>query len=168
VAAPFCAFNDLHAVMAWAAAGEVARAERLIAERERWLAEPRPGVSNYTMTARIGLPACRAVVACVAGRWADALGLLYPIRHHLNEFGGSHAQRDVLQRTVLECAFRTARHDLADDLVAERMRARIDSPWNWRQRARLQRAQGDGAGATSTERLADELRSRARQASKPA
>jgi len=97
----FYAFNDLHAVMAWAAAGDVARAERLIADRERYLDEPRPGVSNYLMTARIGLPACRAAVAFTNGRYGEVADLLYPIRNHLNEFGGSHAQRDVLNLTLL-------------------------------------------------------------------
>jgi hypothetical protein len=144
---PFYVFNDLHAVMAWAASGDVARAERLVADRERYLAEPRPGASNYAMTARIGLPACRAVLAFVEGRYAATVDLLAPIRHHLNEFGGSHAQRDVLHRTLLEAAFRADRRDLASFLLRERLHARPDSPYNWRQQARLMTAAGDDAAA---------------------
>jgi hypothetical protein len=106
VDSPFYAFNDLHAVMAWAAAGDAERAEGLIADRERDLDEPRPGVSNYVMTARIGLPACRAVLAFASGRYGEVADLLVPIRHHLNEFGGSHAQRDVLHLTLLRAAER--------------------------------------------------------------
>jgi hypothetical protein len=146
VAEPAYAFNDLHAVMAWVGAGEEARAAALIAERERWLARPRPGCSNYAMTARIGLPACRAVLAFARGRHAEAVDLLYPIRHHLNEFGGSHAQRDVLQRTLLECAFRAGRRELAAALVAERLHVKPDSPWNWAQQARLSGVLGDPEG----------------------
>jgi len=158
VDAPFYAFNDLHAVMAWAAAGDVARANTLIADRERYLDEPRPGVSNYTMTARIGLPACRAVVAFLEGRHGDVVATLYPIRHHLNEFGGSHAQRDVLQRTLLESALRDGRLELARALVAERMQAKPDSPYNWLQEARVARATGDAARGAEAERRAGALR----------
>jgi hypothetical protein len=158
VGAPCYAFNDLHAVMAWASAGDVARAVALIADRDRYLDEPRPGVSNYAMTARIGLPACRAVVAFVEGRHGDVVATLYPIRHHLNEFGGSHAQRDVLQRTLLESALRDGRQALARALVAERIQAKPDSPYNWLQEARVARAAGDAARGAEAERRAATLR----------
>jgi hypothetical protein len=159
---PFYVFNDLHAAMAWAASGEFARADRLIAELERYLAEPRPGTSNYAMTARIGLPACRAVTAFAAGRFAEVIDQLAPIRHHLNEFGGSHAQRDVLQRTLLEAALRAHRADLAALLVRERIHAKPDSPYNWRQQARLMTAVGDAGAAAEAERRAAELQRGAR------
>ena len=158
VETPFYAFNDLHAVMAWAAAGDLARAERLIADRERYLDEPRPGVSNYAMTARIGLPACHAVVAFVQERYGDAIDHLYPICHHLNEFGGSHAQRDVLLRTLLEAALRSRRLDLAASLMRARMHAKPDSPFNWRQQSRLLAASGDETGAAEAERRGAALR----------
>jgi tetratricopeptide (TPR) repeat protein len=158
----FYAFNDLHAVMAWAAMGDTGRAERLIADRERYLDEPRPGVSNYVMTARIGLPACRAAVAFTKGRYGEAVDLLYPIRHHLNEFGGSHAQRDVLQRTLLEAALRGGRLELAGSLVRERIHAKPDSPYNLRQQGRLSGATGDGHGAAEAARRAAAQRGGAR------
>jgi tetratricopeptide (TPR) repeat protein len=157
VEVPFYAFNDLHAVMAWVGAGDMARAERLVAERERYLAEPRAGASNYAMTARIGLPACRAALAFGRGRYAEVTDLLYPIRHHLNEFGGSHAQRDVLHRTLLEGALRAGRHELAGRLVRERLHLKPDSPYNWKKQAELHRAIGDAAAAAEDERRASEL-----------
>jgi len=157
VESPFYAFNDLHAVMAWVGAGDLARAERLVADRERYLGEPRAGASNYAMTARIGLPACRAAVAYGRGRYGEATDLLYPIRHHLNEFGGSHAQRDVLHRTLLEAALRAGRHELAGRLLRERLHLKPDSPYNWKKRADLHHALGDGAAAAEDERRAAEL-----------
>ena len=159
---PFYAFNDLHAVMAWVGAGDVARAEALVADRERYLAEPRAGASNYTMTARIGLPACRAVLSFGRTRYVEAIEQLYPIRHHLNEFGGSHAQRDVLQRTLLEAALRAGCHALAESLVGERIHVKPDSPYNWLKRAALARARGDAPGADAAEGRAAELRRAAR------
>jgi len=158
VESPFYAFNDMHAVMAWAASGDVARAARLIADRERYLDEPRPGVSNYASTARIGLPACRAIVAFAQGRYGEVVAHLSPIAHYLNEFGGSHAQRDVLQRTLLEAAMRGGRRDLATSLLGERLHAKPDSPYNWLQQARLSRAAGDDCAAGDAERHAERLR----------
>jgi hypothetical protein len=94
----------------------------------------------------------------VEGRHADAVASLYPIRHHLNEFGGSHAQRDVLQRTLLESALRAGRLDIARALAAERLLVKPDSPYNWRQEARVARAAGDEARAEEAERRASALR----------
>ncbi|MER7156843.1 tetratricopeptide repeat protein, partial [Streptomyces lydicus] len=51
---PHYAFNDAHAVMAYVGAGRLAQAERLVGDREKWLAG-QPGVSNRAMTADIGL-----------------------------------------------------------------------------------------------------------------
>ena len=47
------------------------------------------------MTAEVGLPACRAVVAFTEGRHDDVVAELLPIRSALHRFGGSHAQRDA-------------------------------------------------------------------------
>jgi regulator of sirC expression with transglutaminase-like and TPR domain len=114
------------------------------------------------MTARIGLPACRAVVAFVRARYGEVMEILRPIRHHLNEFGGSHAQRDVLQRTLLEAALRAGHLDLARALVSERLQLKPDSPYNWRQQARLSTASGDEPGAAHAAARAAALRDAAR------
>lgn len=92
-----CAFNDLHAMMAFVGAGRWALGERLLAAQERRLAL-RAG-ANYDMTRWVGLPACRALYAFGRGDYALAehlLRALPPVAHRL---GGSHAQRDVLQLT---------------------------------------------------------------------
>ncbi len=69
--------------------------------------------TNARMTAEIGLPACRAVLAFTEDRHADVVAELFPIRRVFQHFGGSHAQRDALQRTLLESALRARRYDLA-------------------------------------------------------
>lgn len=148
---PCFAFNDMHAVMAFVGAGDVSRAERLVADRERYLAEPHPGVTNYAMTARVGLPVCRAVIAFGAGRYGDAVDQLMPIRHHLNEFGGSHAQRDAVLRTLLEAAIRERRLDVAEAVLSERIAVRPGSPYNWLKRGQLARAGGDPTQAAEAE-----------------
>ncbi|MEV0596092.1 tetratricopeptide repeat protein [Nonomuraea cavernae] len=157
VAEPFYAFNDMHAVMSYVGAGRFADAGRLFADRETYLAEQRPGVTNHDMTARVGLPVCRALVAFGQGDHERVVDLLWPIRHRVNEFGGSHAQRDAVQRTLLEAALRGGRHDLARVLVSERINVRPCSPFNWLKQGALAEAVGDRAAAAAARLRAGEL-----------
>ncbi|WP_424639259.1 tetratricopeptide repeat protein [Embleya sp. AB8] len=153
---PYYAFNDTHAVMAYLGAGRIAAAEAVIRDRERWLAEPHPGVTNHTMTAEVGLPVCRALVAFEQGRHPDTVDILTPIRHRLNTFGGSHAQRDAIQQTLVEAALRAGRHDLARTLLSERVNLRPTSSYNRLKQAQLADALGRSAeAAIARERAAD-------------
>src|SRR5215213_9122937 len=111
--APWYVFNDLHATMALAGAGRLDDARAVVERLARYVDAPHPAhASNVAMTADIGLPASRAVVAFVEGRDDDVIAELWPIRATLQRFGGSHAQRDALQRTLLTAAVRGGRHDL--------------------------------------------------------
>ncbi|MGW1376267.1 tetratricopeptide repeat protein [Streptomyces sp. NPDC002446] len=134
---PHYAFNDAHAVMAYVGAGRITRARRLVRDRERWLAAD-PGGANRAMTAEIGLPVCRALIAYGQQDYAGAAELLLPVRHRLHTFGGSHAQRDAIQRTLVEAALRAGRTDLARTLLSERIQLRPICPYNWSAKARLE------------------------------
>ena len=92
-----CAFNDLHAVMAFVGARRWRLAERVIAAQQRRLAR-REGV-NYEMTRLVGLPASRAVVAFGRGEHRLAERLLRALPPVAHRIGGSHSQRDVLTLT---------------------------------------------------------------------
>ncbi|MEO5901190.1 MAG: tetratricopeptide repeat protein, partial [Ilumatobacteraceae bacterium] len=150
--APWYAFNDLHAVMALAGAGRIDDAEVVIDRMDAWLAVGTG--ANVAMTARIGLPASRAVVAFAEDRYEEVLDALLPIRRQLHHFGGSHAQRDALQRTLLEAALRGGHPDLARALSSERLAVRDTSVYSWVQRARALTALGDAAGAAAAQRTA--------------
>ena len=63
-------------------------------------------------------------------RYDDAISLLRPLRAHAHRFGGSHAQRDLLELTLLEAAIRGGRHALAEAISSERSALRPDSPLN--------------------------------------
>ncbi|MFG2074306.1 tetratricopeptide repeat protein [Nonomuraea maritima] len=145
------------AVMSYVGAGRFGAAERLIAGREAYALEPRPGVTNRDMTLRVGLPVCRAILAFGRGDHEAVVDLLYPLRHRVNEFGGSHAQRDAVQRTLLESALRAGRLDLARVLVSERVNLRPCSPYNWLKQAALARAAGDHAAAAAARTHATHL-----------
>ncbi|QHC24027.1 tetratricopeptide repeat protein [Streptomyces sp. GS7] len=134
---PHYAFNDAHAVMAYVGAGRIDRARCLVRDRESWLAAE-PAGANRAMTAEIGLPVCRALIAYGCRDYAGAADLLLPIRHRVHEFGGSHAQRDAVQRTLVEAALRADRPGLARTLLSERIQLRPICPYNWSAKARLE------------------------------
>jgi hypothetical protein len=107
------------------------------------------------MTTEVGLPACRSVVAFTEGRHADVIAELAPVRTTLGHFGGSHAQRDGLQRTLLVSAAREGQVDLAAALTSERLATRETSVWSWRRRAEIARSVGDDSAASVADGRAD-------------
>ncbi|MGW2599083.1 tetratricopeptide repeat protein [Streptomyces klenkii] len=144
----YYAFNDVHAVMAYVGADRIADAERLIRDREAWLrdagAGASPALSNVPMTAEIGLPVSRALVAYGKQQYGEAVDLLLPLRHRFHVFGGSHAQRDVLQRTLVEAALHAGRLGLARALLSERVSLRPQCPYDMGVRTRLAAAASRG------------------------
>jgi hypothetical protein len=139
---PHYAFNDVHACMAHVGAGRLETAEALVADRARYLQVVEPSHSNALFTSEVGLPVCRALVSFGRGRYDEVLEQLLPIRHRLHLFGGSHAQRDAIERTLLEAALRGGSHGVARTLINERVERRPDSPYVWRKLASLERTLG--------------------------
>ena len=62
------------------------------------------------------------------GRYGDAVRLLRAVRNTAQRFGGSHAQRDLLDLTLIEAAFRCGQENLAAALSSERIAAKPTSP----------------------------------------
>ncbi|MFF6779326.1 tetratricopeptide repeat protein [Streptomyces sp. NPDC012510] len=156
---PFYAFNDVHAVMAFAGAGRLDTADEFVADRRRWLRAQDGGRphTNRVMTGEIGLPVCEALVAYARGDHPAVVELLWPIRRRLHTFGGSHAQRDAIQRTLLEATLRARRDDLARLLLGERTGLSPHSPYNWLGQARLAEALGEAGRAAVARDTATEL-----------
>jgi hypothetical protein len=65
------------------------------------------------------------------------VGLLRPVRSHAHRFGGSHAQRDLIDLTLLAAAEHAGDRPLAAALAAERVALRPASPLAQRLAARL-------------------------------
>jgi tetratricopeptide (TPR) repeat protein len=101
-----CAFNDLHAMMAFVAAGRQDLASRVLAAQERRVGKP--WGANHDMTRLVGLPACRALEAFGNGDYVRAERLLRALPPVAHRIGGSHAQRDVLHLTRSAAAARKA------------------------------------------------------------
>jgi tetratricopeptide (TPR) repeat protein len=126
-------FNDWHAVMAYLGAGRDDRVERLLTALG--------GAEGTTETAAwarlIGLPLVEGFVAFWRGDFETTVERLHPARFIANAFGGSHAQRDIIDWTLTEAALRGGHRDLAKGLANERLAAKPHSPLN---RAFLNRA----------------------------
>jgi tetratricopeptide (TPR) repeat protein len=102
----YCSFNDLHAMQAFVGAGDWERAQRF----ERVLAGCQSQPTRHgEMTRMLGLPACRALMAFGRGDNTLALTLLASLPAQAHRLGGSHAQRDVLNLTMLEAIERLRR-----------------------------------------------------------
>ena len=121
------AFNDAHAMMAFVGANRPDLARRLIAAQE---AAIEGGDDNASFTRDVGAPVTRAILAFGDGNYAEVVRLLKPIRSIAHRFGGSHAQRDVIDLTLIEAAIRAGNAPLAAALAAERRDARPDSPFS--------------------------------------
>jgi tetratricopeptide (TPR) repeat protein len=100
----FCSFNDLHAMLAFIGADDWDRAQRL----ERAVAHAVSLPTRYGETTRLlGLPACRALIAFGRRNDSVAIKLLASLPALAHRLGGSHAQRDVLQLTLLHAIERS-------------------------------------------------------------
>ncbi len=144
----YYAFNDAHAMMAFVGADRPAAAKALL----RRMTEATDGSStNAMMTRDIGLPVARAIQAFGNGDYATATDLLLPVRAYANRFGGSHAQRDVLTRTLIEAALRAGQYSAARAVCNERTAAKPKSPFLWKQMIRATRGLGDTAATETAE-----------------
>ncbi len=131
---------DVHAMMAFAAAGRDAEADELV----RVMESAAQGCTQGAAVVReVALPATRAVLAFAREQYARVVDLAAPLRAGLWRLGGSRIQRDTLDLMVLEAAIRAGRGRLAQALVAERRAAAPLTP-----RARVQAAR---AGALAAE-----------------
>ncbi|MGQ4659592.1 tetratricopeptide repeat protein [Lysobacter sp. F6437] len=122
------AFNELHAMMAFVGSGR-GKAQRAVLESLETAAATGTG-DTAAFAREVGLDAARAMQAFGEARHADAISLLRPLRGHAQRFGGSHAQRDLLDLTLLEAAIRGGYRTLAAALAAERAAQRPESPLN--------------------------------------
>ncbi len=139
------AFNDMHAMMTFAGDGRDMAAARLLGAAASYVTER--GGTNANMTKEVGIPVCRALLAFSRGDYETTVDLLVPVRYKSFVFGGSYAQRDVINQTLLEAAIRCKRYKLARALIAERTALKPSSPLNWKNTARICDGLNDVAGA---------------------
>jgi tetratricopeptide (TPR) repeat protein len=113
----YYAFNDFHAIMAYAGAGAADDVARVLSGLER---AARQSGSNASFSRDVSLPVCRAFAAFAAGEYGLTVDALFGLRGHAQRFGGSNAQRDVLDLTLIAAAQRSGQHGLARGLLSAR------------------------------------------------
>ncbi len=131
------AFNDVHVVLAMLVAGEVHRAEAWVARcAQRALSPSDASRTNHQMAREVGLPLMRGLLALARGDADGAVDLMAPVRATAARFGGSHAQRDLIDQTLLAAAARGGRRSLGRALLNERTMAKALTPLtrHWQER----------------------------------
>ncbi len=124
---------DLHAMMAFAAAGRDAEARSLAAFLE---AAAQGRGENAAAVRDVGLPVARGIEAFAREQYGRAVDLLAPVRGDIHRLGGSRAQREVVELTALEAAIRAGKGRVARELAAERATTAPATPRSRMQAAR--------------------------------
>ncbi len=119
------AFNDAHAMMAFVGAGRRESARRVLEAQIE--AMQKPG-DNGSFTRDVGHPVALAISAFGDRDYAETVRQIRSVRNIANRFGGSHAQRDVLDLTLIEAALQSGKQAVARALTAERAAMRPTSP----------------------------------------
>lgn len=119
-------FNDVHALIGFIGAGRNDLIEQQVATLQRAAGEKRG--NNAAMAMQVGVPLAQALLSFQAGHYADTVLRLRPLRYIASRFGGSHAQRDLLDLTLIEAAKRDGDLGLVQALSAERLHAKPASP----------------------------------------
>ena len=99
--APTYIFNDWHAVMAFGLADQVDLEEHLLSENRRHAVG-----TNRAVAVRAGLALLEGFSSFAAGRFNRAIDLLTDVRSCAHAVGGSNAQRDVVDLTLIAAAAR--------------------------------------------------------------
>jgi len=132
LSAPRTPFIGLHAALALSADGDVAGLKLLREHAER---SSEPALRGTVADV------CDALGAVVEERWSQAWTVLDRVRPDLPALGGTAAQREVLEETLLLALARDGRVERARDLLVRRLAAR-ESPADRRRLAVLSAAGG--------------------------
>lgn len=115
---PGVTFADLHAALAYAATGDRAALVRLIDGLRARLAQGKLPAGEVVPRLAEG------ILAFSEGQYARVIELIEPYTDQIVRVGGSNAQREVFEDTLLEAYLRTERYEHAETLLRRRLRRR--------------------------------------------
>ena len=136
VSRPGYLFGEVHAALAYAACGDEAALTQLMNGLRALDAKGNP------IAGRVVLPLVRGAAAFAAGDYAGALAHFEPVESEAHRIGGSHAQWELFEETMVLCYLELERYDDALRLVRRRLARRAsprDRRWLARASARLGR-----------------------------
>ena len=144
VSRPGFLFGEVHAALAYASCGDEGALARLIDGLRALDAKGHP------IAGRVALPLVQGTAAFAAGDHAGSLAHFEPVLEELHRIGGSHAQWEIYEETMVVSYLALARYDDAARLIRRRLGRRAsprDRRWLERAEAGLA-AQGQAAGAS--------------------
>ena len=118
---PGAAFRDAHAALAFAASGDRELMDQMI-NRLRTNAE-----NGNIFAKEVILPLAQGIDAFAQQDYSASVDYLEPVFPQLIRIGGSHAQREVFEDTLLEAYLRAEQFDKAESMLQERL-GRRDTP----------------------------------------
>ncbi len=116
------AFNDLHCAFAAARSQDPDDVERL--SRSLDACERSGAGDNRKVMVEIGRRLIDGALCFAAGDYRGAVEAILPVRYDAVRIGGSHAQRDIVNLTLIAAAERSGQWNLARALLAERAAVR--------------------------------------------
>ena len=115
---PGAAFRDAHAALAFAGSGDHESMTKMT-ERLRKVAH-----DGDSFAQDIVLPLVKGIEVFGQGKYTESVSFLEPVFPWLVRIGGSHAQREVFEDTMLEAYIRAGQFDKAETLLRDRLRQR--------------------------------------------
>jgi tetratricopeptide (TPR) repeat protein len=121
VSRPGYLFGECHAALAYAACGDEAGLTKVMDGLRALDAKGNP------IAGRVVLPLVQGTAAFATGDYTGALAHFEPVESEMHRIGGSHAQWELFEETMVACYLELARYDDALRLVRRRL-ARRASP----------------------------------------
>ena len=137
ISRPGFVFGEIHAALAYAAGGDGTALAKLL-DGLRAL-----GTKGHPIAGTVALPMAQGAAAFVAGDHAATLEHLEPVEREMHRVGGSHAQWELFEETMVASYLALERYDDALRLVRRRLQRRAsprDLGWLDRASAGLAKA----------------------------
>jgi tetratricopeptide (TPR) repeat protein len=150
-ARPGPAFRDAHAALAFAIAGDEVYMEQMI-DRLQGLAD-----QGDILASEVTLPLVQGISSFAQGAYGEAVRRMAPLFtaprfDQLARIGGSHAQREVFEDTMLEAYLRAEQFDKAEEMLRTRLQRRASvRDLFWLGRTQVSRGQVTAARASLQE-----------------
>ncbi|HEY7467498.1 MAG TPA: hypothetical protein VIB47_12470 [Dehalococcoidia bacterium] len=120
-ASPAATFFAAHAAL-WAAARHDDATLTAMADKLRDL-----GAKGHPIAATVVLPLVQGIAAFSHGDYEEAVRQIEPIADEIVRIGGSHAQREVFEDTLLGAYLRGGRYDKAEAMLRRRLARRASA-----------------------------------------
>lgn len=123
-------FSDVHCALAYAAAGDTEALGKLVTQLQERLAQGKIPAGEV-------VPAVvEALAAFARGDYESTVQHLEPVAHQVVRIGGSNAQREVIEDTLLQAYLRAGRYASAESVLRQRLARRPSArDMTWLQQA---------------------------------